>query len=660
MSDNNEVMTFLTNSLMMYSALNLDDAEDSQEIKDLLDGNHRPANIASGKELLSEAVRVNPYTAGTMDLQTPASSTGYELTSFDRLDQLQLKAQCLIYKSNLEGEVDELKQVADVFSAAPNNEVWIGESASKFKEICGDYCIVIMCLQMAKLFDADDNNKLADRLGSEYLAGDMILYGIESSKAGYESECRARDHCNYMASNADDSETRSHYHSEACIHQALANSYYDEWQRYVGLKKEFEEIRAFSITFFTSGTPYRNYALKGMQLLATAFDGINSYTVPEGMSDWRKGVDEHHKLKMSTYTAKWKDENGDWDMDKLGEEIRIDDDSVSELDCLAMCYVFDDMYKQEDGLDKVTTLMSSSFLSSFEGEQGPYAPQMPVGYWTYRPSKTYCRVLSAYGNHLNETYSLNGSKCEGCEDTFDTYNLLSAGAAMTAVVPDYEHKECPDYNIDFEFSAKMNEDGYIDLNLNAKRYDFEYSSADRGTPDTYSSHCRVYAYSGDISDVIDKYSDEYTTEKLTVNTVAGELKAAGLTAVGLISTEATIGVALFSGFEMAANDVALAETGETMLYLDSVEDSIDEVNLGGSIIIKDDNEIIITAAVPGEDELSKYVDDYNADRNHDSKSENDFIYNPYTFAEQYMNDEDYRKQFDDFVKYVDSEKKSPS
>lgn len=652
---NNKEMTVLNNYLMMYSALKLDDAEDSQEIKDLFDGTHRPVNIASGNELLLEALSVDLNTAETMDLQTPASETGYELTSFDKLDQIKLRNQCYIYKNALEKEIDELKHLSAVFESAVSNMKWEGDSAGKFKMICGDYCLVIMCLQMSKLFDVGDYDKLYNKLGSEYLAGDMILYGIESSKAGYDSECRARDHCNYMASNADDSETRSHYHSEACIHQALANNYYIEWQRYVGLKQEFEDIRAFSISFFTSGTAYRNNASKGMQLLATAFDETNGYTVPRDMDTWRRGVEGCHNKQMKRYTAKWRDLNGDWDMEKLGEEIRIDDDSVSDLDCVAMCYVIDDIYKQEDGLDKIATLMSSSYIGEFNAAETS-SELCAKGYWTYRPSETYCRIVSTYGNRLNTTVLLNNNKCNDCTDEFQTYNLLRAGVVMSTVVPDADSSEDLGHLIQFDISLEEhNTDGYIGLNFNARKYEIGETAAD-----IYTSNCRVYDYSGDISGIIDAYSDQYTEDIMKINTINEETKMIVTTAGGFIpgvGQYITVGSALASCIEISNDADAQSSACETMLYFDDVEDAFDEVNVSGSIIIKD-NEIIVTAAVPGKDELSEYVDDYNNANNYGPNDEGYFEYNPNTFAEQYMTNEEYRAQFDLFATYVDKECKS--
>ena len=654
-SNTKETMMQFANAYMMYSALN-DDANSSQEIKDLVDGSNRPANIISGNELLYEAVKINPYKAETMDLQTPASSTGYELTAFDKLDQLELKSQCWIYKSALEKENDELKQLSAVFESAVSNMKWEGEAADKFKMICGDYCLVIMCLQMSKLFDADDNNKLANELGSEYLAGDVILYGIESSKAGYDSECRARDHCNYMASNADDSETRAHYHSEACIHQALANNYYSEWQRYVQLKKDFEDIRAFSITFFTSGTPYRNYAFTGMQLLANAFDGTNGYTVPKEMSDWRKGVGEHHKLQMTSYTAKWKDKNGDWDMDKLGEEICIDDDSVSEIDCVAMCYVINDIYKQEDGLDKIAKLMSSSYIAEYSPAENPTVYGAPKGFWTYRTSETYCRVASCYGDYLNNCVRTSSLTGNGCSEEFQIYNFLSAGALMSTVVPDYDSATVPAYyDCNFEISFEDDEqiDGCKKMNFNVYRY--EGRDTYGTSVNTYSSSCLVFDYSNDISKKIDEVSDNLIMETLSVNTLEGEAEVIGLTALGFVPVVGpyiTVAGAMYSGLALASDDANQTAACQTILQYDDYERAFNEVNLGGTMIIREDNSLIITSAFPGKDDLSQYVDRYNAAEGNSADSENLFAYNPNTFYVQYMTDQQYRNQFDDFINWV--------
>ena len=659
---NNKEMTVLNNYLMMYSALKLDDAEDSQEIKDLFDGTHRPANIASGNELFMEALSVDLNTAETMDLQTPASETGYELTSFDKLDQIKLRNQCYIYKNALEKEIDELKHLSAVFESAVSNMKWEGDSAEKFKMICGDYCLVIMCLQMSKLFDAGDYDKLYNKLGSEYLAGDMILYGIESSKAGYDSECRARDHCNYMASNADDSETRSHYHSEACIHQALANNYYIEWQRYVGLKQEFEDIRAFSISFFTSGTVYRNNASKGMQLLATAFDETNGYTVPRDMDTWRRGVEGYHNQQMMRYTAKWRDLNGDWDMEKLGEEIRIDDDSVSEIDCVAMCYVIDDIYKQEDGLDKITTLMSSSYIGEYSAAENPTVYGAPKGFWTYRTSETYCRVLSCYGDHVNNCMRTSSFTNNDCTDEFQIFNMLSAGAVMSTVVPDYDSATIPEYyDLKFEISFEDDEeiDGCKKMNFNVYRYEGRDTY---GTSlNSYSSSCRVFEYSNDISRQIDKVSDGLVNQSMSVNTLQGEAEIIGLTALGFVPVVGpyiTVGGAMYSGMALAIDDANQTAACQTILQYDDYELAFNEVNLGGTMIIKDDNSIVLTSAFPGDDDLSKYVDAYNQENAKSARKGDLFVYNPNTFYVQYMSDEKYKKEFDDFISYV-NEKRGP-
>ncbi len=602
--------------------------------------------------LISTLSGAKAIVANTLNISSP-----YEMGESSRLNQAKLKQQCERFKTAWETDIDNLTELSNVFSQARENSGMVGKTGETFFTVMDAYCLVIQCLQLAKLFSIDDSDTLYNRLGDEDLVGSEILKGIRDEEKDYNDECRLHDACLREAPNHQDYDPgyANWLRSEAARHGRLAENHYDAWMVYLGKKKEYEDINAFSAGLYLTGEEYRNCAQNGMDSLEKAFDGTGNYVVPDTFEGWYNNFTSLNEEKFAEYASKWKDENGEWDMEKLGEVICIDDDSVSYLDCMAMCYVFDDIYQQEDGLDKIATLMSSSYIGEFSAAETS-SEICAKGYWTYRPSETYCRIVSTYGNHLNATVLLNNNKCKDCTDEFQTYNLLRAGVVMSTVVPDADSSEDLGHFIQFDISLEEhNTDGYIELNFNARRNEIGETAGD-----IYTSNCRVYEYSGDISGIIDDYSDYYHKEVMQINTVKEETKMIITTAGGFIpgvGQYITVGSALASCIEIANDADAQSSACETMLYFDDVEDAFDEVNVSGSIIIKD-NEIIVTAAVPGEDELSRYVDDYNNAYNYGPNDKEYFRYNPNTFAEQYMTSEKYRMQFDLFVDYVDTECKA--
>ena len=349
----------------------------------------------------------------------------YEMDCISRLYQSKMKSQCRTYKTAWETDNEKLSELANTFSSSQTSIEMEGDTANNIWELFSDYCAIIQCMQMGILFDLEDNNALYNRLGDVDLDGSVILHGIESARTNYSIECTARDNSISAAISTSDEDFSRWLWSEARRHGDLAHSYYDEWMHYEDLKREYEEINAFSMKFYLTGVEYRTLAQEGMDILATAYDGSGNYIVPAGFAGWRTQFDEKNKAKLIEYASKWKDENGEWDYDKFGETFQGEADSIKEVDCLALEVVFDSMQDSEKEL-----FIESAYKSEFI----PFDRDPHNGYWKHTVGPAFITFASYYGQDMDIIKDANKDVTAQTATKIRNYQLLYSYAVGAPIV----------------------------------------------------------------------------------------------------------------------------------------------------------------------------------------------------------------------------------
>ena len=393
----------------------------------------------------------------------------YEMDCMSRLYQSKMKVQCRTYKTAWETDNEKLSELANTFSSSQTSIEMQGDTANNIWELFSDYCAIIQCMRMGIFFDLEDNNALYNKLGDVDLDGSVILHGIESARTNYSIECTARDNSISAVISTSDEDFSRWLWSEARRHGDLAHSYYDEWMHYEDLKREYEEINEFYLT----GVEYRTLAQEGMDILATAYDGSGNYVVPAGFAGWRTQFEEKNKAKILEYASKWKDENGEWDTEKLGKELCLEDASeLTELDYLALCYAVDDLddeqmadvielsYNESSQTCKldgtVTVLVSYQIGDSFKALSQYYGNYLDNGhkedinYRNYNILYTYAELNSSFCiettfasyDHNKDSVNINveikpDEKTSGDEFYYHNYTT-SINTTLSAVGPDYD------------------------------------------------------------------------------------------------------------------------------------------------------------------------------------------------------------------------------
>lgn len=420
----------------------------------------------------------NVQTSISRIVKNYGSDSAYELDTFSILKPEKLKQQCNRFKTAWEADNNNLTELSNVFARARTDMIIEGDTAETIFSVFDDYCSVIKCMKLSKAFDLADNDALYNRLGDEELKGSVIIHGIEYSKSQYESECRAHDNCLSAAAGTDDDDFANWLRREASRHRDLANNYYKEWMAFLGKKREYEAVNQFSASLYLTGTEYRKLAQEGMDILAEAFDGTGNYVVPDKIAGWYTSFETLNKTKLteeviSDQASKWKDENGNWAINKLGETLSVGDPrKLTELDYLALCYAVDNLddeqladvielsYNESSQIYKldgtVTVLVgyqigdSFKALSQYYGDYLENGHKEDINYRNYNILYTYAELNSSFGiettfasyDQNKENVNINveikpDEKTSGDEFYFHNYTT-SINTTLRAVGPDYD------------------------------------------------------------------------------------------------------------------------------------------------------------------------------------------------------------------------------
>ena len=617
------------------------------------------------------------------EMSTRYSDAAGDMNCMDRLDQAQLKVQCSNYNNKLETENQRLEALSTVFASASSSVAMKGKTYNGLIKQCEVYCLIIRCLELANLFDIHDNNLLAARLGEDFLDGSVILHGIEYSWMQYESECRASDHCTEKADSTDDLVIKESYRSEARHHKNLANNYYEEWKEYRRLKQEFEDIRDYSTNFYTNSTDFRAKAQVGMKLIAYDFvDG--NYTIPSSVSTWCNGIEKLEEKVLMEYAQQWKNEDGSWNMEVLDEMISRDDDSLTELDYMAMCQVVDSEGFLEEHMEE---FMSSGMV----GEFIPYDDTTTYdGTWTYHWSQSYQKFVVAYAAHLNSTlaareqetlaglpagadddtiFKAKNDAREACNAQYERYNILYAGAMMfeDKTVEGTAYKGVTFGGTKFDSDTfDMQDYGHKRLEIKIeKKGDYYSVSGDIYHVDDqqivhtkYHNSYRAYGYSWAINKQIHEYINDLgkSGEKISDEEVNISMaETAGITALGFapgIGTYVTLGSAALSMLDCRSaadeHNQLIGALSNVHKYND-LEAIYDELNVSGSMVISEDGNAILTSVYMGKDTVTEHLAKYN------KKNHTPFVFNYDTVLFDLQNDKDgtWTEELKEFLNFAD-------
>lgn len=531
-----------------------------------------------------------------------------EMKETDKLNPAKLSAQCNSYTEKLNQENLSLDALYTTFYNASAVDLE-GKTAGAFLEQCENYCIIIECLQMANYCDIEDNTKLYNRLGYIYLDGEVIIPGRVEAIDNWNKCIDKRNTCNYLAGLTDDDDDRDRLHSEARYWQGMADSYYAEWERLTKLKEEFEDVNAFSKSLYTGNAEqFRSFAYQGMQLVGYAFKA-GKYTMQGGVDDWRKNALQIKQDCLVEISNQWKTADGEWDMEALGKEISIDDDSLSELDYLALCYVIE----TEGFIDAhMEEFLEKGIIGEFQPAESVNVDSY-IGTWNYRPSMAYQKLLSTYERHLQSKLLYTGERSELITE-FQTYNILYAGANVLQAGEfggysgDADVFECGLYGDRVDFSIKREEkDGYCYYQVG---YDINTVNSEAVTKvePVVSNSCRVYDDSGSIGANIHNAGQGYIrSNELGEGEIAMAVAQNILTnsvkegiSTGLEACPATAPIMygaeiVNSSAEILKEEEEKKERNTTIINLENTSRAFEAENIGGSVIVTDDGKVTVTS-----------------------------------------------------------------
>ena len=509
----------------------------------------------------------------------------YEMDCMSRLYQSKMKVQCRTYKTAWETDNEKLSELANTFSSSQTSIEMQGDTANNIWELFSDYCTIIQCMQMGIFFDLEDNNALYNKLGDVDLDGSVILHGIESARTNYSIECTARDNSISAAISTSDEDFSRWLWSEARRHGDLAHSYYDEWMHYEDLKREYEEINAFSMKFYLTGVEYRTLAQEGMDILATAYDGSGNYVVPAGFAGWRTQFEEKNKVKLTEYaSSKWKNENGEWDMEALEAEISIEDPSViSDEEYLALCYAFESME-----IEDKEKFISMSFCVIDEDYQSATSTKLNI-------SPVYQRMADIYKESLNINLNSDEEISSADENKIFSYNLLYT---YTYIQPSY---------VINTMDMKGGKEGIdIRANVNIQQSGNDYTvQLYRDDIDFESPEYTLYGYSKNLDTTIEKEMNLYANKQRKdvwgdVRNEGGEIlvgvvvgKAAGYVEDKVLDSVPIVNTLYdcyndYDSLKKAYDDAqANNEAWSNIMTMSDIRSTAAAYNIGGSVIAAD-------------------------------------------------------------------------
>lgn len=540
-----------------------------------------------------------------------------EMQQSDKLNPAKLCAQCNNYTEKLNTENSSLDALYTTFYNA--GEVNLkGKTAGAFLDQCDNYCTIIECLQIANCCDIEDNSKLYNKLGNEYLDGEVIIPGRIEAINNWEQSIDNRNYCNGRADSCDDDDERAGWRSQAGYWQGMADSYYAEWERLTQLKEEFEDVNSFSKGLYKGNAPQlRSCAYQGMQLVGYAFEA-GEYTMQSNVDEWKKSALQLKNTGLAEIAEKWKTDDGAWDMEALEAEISIEDPSViSKVEYLALGNAFESM-----DIEDKEKFVSLAFCVIDEEYQSATDTKLNI-------SPVFQEMTEVYSENLNLHVDAMGKLPEEDQNKIFTYNLMYTYSYLQPFyIIDVMDMKGGEEGIDIRAKVDITQDGN---NYKVKLY-----------RDDIKFECpefTLYGYTPILESPIDKEMELYAQKQrkdvwgdvidsgksVAVNVVIG--KTAKYVEGKVLDSVPIIGT-LYSVYKdydsiRGAYDEASAnnEAWTNIMAMDDMKDAAITYSMGGSVVATD-GVVCVTSYTYSSGGINDAIESYNenhVDINYDAE-----------------------------------------
>lgn len=254
------------------------------------------------------------------------------------INPVKLKEQCARITQNYDYQNASYILLSDRVNLLCQESGLKGNAIAGFKLQMSNYKSVFDALCYANELDKHDINTLSEildsELGSDILDGTEILYNIKQAEADYERYLWQRGYWYSEYINAKSYEiiyidlcyyTYKHY--EKLVDDAVEDKMY--WEKRGEL---LLDIAARLSGLFVNGNEFRDYANKGINQIATAFNtDTNTYT--EGDTSWRD------ELLSFVGDSVYK-ESGEINWDLVKQILSKDADFISDTEYMLAAYAY--------------------------------------------------------------------------------------------------------------------------------------------------------------------------------------------------------------------------------------------------------------------------------------------------------------------------------
>ncbi|MBQ6462186.1 MAG: hypothetical protein IJJ59_02540 [Pseudobutyrivibrio sp.] len=572
------------------------------------------------------------------------------MTEEQYLDQAKLKGQCTASVKQLTTNNEHLESLKSVYASVDevNMEGKTGDGLVKQSEA---YEILIQGLESGNNCDISDHNFLASLLGDEILDGSVIIPNRESALKSYEREDEEATKCSTKATSLPSWRVAEYGYWMCCYwyHNHLASNYNSEYKYWKGKSDKYDEIESASSNLFSNSKDYRSIALEGLKALAVDF--VNGEYTLTGCDEWKMKFAALNTESINEYKARWKNKDGSYNMNTLKELMQRDATDITPEEYLALCQVVDELMLMEDAPAQLAEFIQGAYVKSSHSKSTS-PTSMPTIEDEYKISSAFRALCCIYGgtisvtadkvNPENENFDIN------CQRKLNTYNILYAYGYiyndLTIPVPqggDYSKSS-------FKISISENKEtkNYPKYNL---AVDIEYGTYNHlGAVGTSSIHKKatVFSYDADISHIIRDNNEAYADSNKknpgeeALISVVNDLD---MMAVQMMIEKAdipVIGQALDIASIIANAGSAYADAVEGNNQIESYKyngrmaDMYNTLNMGGTVIVTDDYNAIVTNYSYRRDTLQAEIDKYNA-----TASPNEMVpSNPEDFISAYMSE----------------------
>lgn len=256
------------------------------------------------------------------------------------INPVKLKEQCVRIAQNYDYQNASYILLSDRVNLLCQESDLKGNAITGFKLQMSNYKSVFDALCYANELDKHDINTLSEildsELGSDILDGTEIMYNIKQAEADYERYSWQRGYWYSEYINAEAYEViyidlcyYTYKHYEKLADDAVEDKMY--WEKRGQL---LLDIDARLSGLFVNGNEFRDYANKGINQIATAFNtDTNTYTYTEGDTSWKDELLSF--IGDSVYK-----ETGEINWDLVKQILSKDADFISDMEYMLAAYAY--------------------------------------------------------------------------------------------------------------------------------------------------------------------------------------------------------------------------------------------------------------------------------------------------------------------------------